>query len=261
MNENSGFILPVKEGLGQYLRKWYDGLFPDTKAMQEYTQRGFSRAAVWAPGRMVDQAESMLESYRRNENGGPAGQNAVLPMVIVAVGRDMMPVNGDVGWQVGERMLIRLADDPDASVYGYRQGFYELRAQVVIAATEEATAKSLAAQFQLYVGSPANRRFDAIYQWGQYSLPYRVTIESPDVVFMAVQTDAKNLTMLAGDLTLRMGVPFLDAPKAGEPNDGTSHNPPGYPIVGTVHVESRNSRVASDTDSTGTEFGTVPPVV
>ncbi len=248
-NADSGMFYPIKAAYGAYIGRWHAGLFGDTRATREFAARPLGKAAMFVAGRMIDQAEEMLESYRKNENTSEPGKNSVLPIALVAMAKDAMPVMGDIGHQIADRMMVRLADGPGAAVYGYRQGYYEWRTQIVVAAADEPSAHSLAAQFTMFVAAKGNRRFMSTYQWGEYTLQMPVTIETPDVTFMAVQTDAKNLTMLAGDVTLRALVPFLDAPKDGEPNDGSNHNPPGYPVTGGITLQ----RHISITDS-GIQF-------
>lgn len=230
MNENSGLLLPVQQAYSEYLKRWYAGLYPDTLSMQEFVGRGVGKSILWVPGRMVDQAEEMLEMYRKAALGA-AGANALLPVVLVAMSKDYTPVPSEFGHQVGDRQMVALVDDPNASVYGYRQAMVEVRTQLVAFASDDKTAKSLAMQLDLFIGAIANRRFTATHSWGQYSLAMPTMVETPEVNWQAVANDQKNLTMLAGDVTLRTVLPFLDAPKPGEPNDGTSNNPPGYPVI------------------------------
>jgi hypothetical protein len=105
-------------------------------------------------------------------------------------------------------------------------------------ASDEPTAKSLAAQLSLHIGAVGNRRFYAQFVWGQYTLDMPVMVESPQVSWQHVASSEENLTILAGDIQLNATFPFLDAPKPGEPNDGSSNNPPGYPVVTDVETNT-----------------------
>lgn len=241
----NGDLFPLRDAFSRYLHRWYDGLYPDTKAMQEFTVRGIGRAIAWAPGRMVDEAEKMLEAYRKNNNTGVPNKGALLPVVLVALAKDYTPTGGDWGGRQVGRQLVRLTDESDASVYGYRQAMADIRAQVVIFAAEEVTAKSLAAQFSLFVGEVPHRRFTAQHAWGQYTLDVPVMIESPDLMFAEVKTEQSNITILAADLTLKAVIPYLDAPKPGEPNDGSGRNPPGYRTVDTISLSNGNTGVSN----------------
>lgn len=232
----NGDLFPVKEGFSAYMRRWYEGIFPSTAALEAYITRGIQRSIVWAPGRMIDAATDMLSSYQKNDNSPTAGAGALFPIVILAMAKDYTPTGGDWGGRQVGRRLVRLSDEEGSSIYGYRQAMGDVRAQVVIIAAEEASARSLAAQFCLFVGEIPNRRFTAPYKWGQYTLDMPVMLETPDTIFQSIPDDQKNITILAADLTLKATIPYLDAPKPNELNDGTDNNPPGYPHV--IEVEA-----------------------
>lgn len=236
----NGDTFPLKDAFGLYMAQWYRGLYGDTKAVQEFIDRGFAHSCQWASGRMVDDAEAMLAAYRKNDNA-PQGRNTLLPVVLVGIAKDYTPTGADWGGRQVDRQMVQIVEG--GSVYGYRQAMYETRVQVVIIAAEEASAKSLAAQFCWFVGVIRNRRFKAAHQFGQYTVEMPVVIENPDTIFMNVATEQKNMTILAGDLTLKAQIPYFDAPRTGEPNDGTSNNPPGYLMVQQVNVNDMSSLV------------------
>ena len=224
-----GITFPVKAAFSGYMTRWYNGsVYGDTPAVKEFLQRGLARSMMWAPARMVDAAEDMLAAYRKNENG-PKGANSLLPVVLVAMAKDYNPTGSDMGGHQVRRQLIAFDEGPDASMYGYRQAEGDVRTQVLIMAGDEPSAKSLAAQFSWYVAQLGNRRFKVQHTFGQYSFELSATVETPEITFMAVANEQKNLTMLVADLTIRTLFPFLDAPMDGQPNDGSTNNPPGYP--------------------------------
>lgn len=258
----NGDFFPLKQAFSEYLRRFYAGLYPDTPAMQEFVARGIERAIVWAPDRMVDAAEEMLASYRKNANA-TQGANSLFPVIIVGMAKDYAPTTGDWGARQVGRRLVHLVEptdaDPSPSVYGYRQAMGDVRTQVVIFAAESATARSIAAQFALFVGERHNRRFYCRHTWGQYRFDMPCMLETPDLMFANVQTDQPNITVLAGDLDLKATFPYLDAPKPGEPNDGSAHNPPGYPVLAGVEVINNVVNTASDTTDAGTTWDESAP--
>lgn len=236
----------VKTAVGHYLTRWYNFLAANTQAMQEFTSRGAAKSLMWVPDRMVDAVEEMLASYRKNNTTGVPGANAKFPVVLIAMSKDFSPVTGDWGRQAGDRMLVRLTDEDNASVYGYRQALMEARLQVALCATDSPTARSLATQFALFVGAVRNRTFYSEFQFGQYVLKMPIQIENPDIAFMSMPGDQTNVSILVGDLTLKITIPYLDAPKAGEPNDGSTNNPPGYPQLSEIGVVSPISAFDKD---------------
>lgn len=248
MNLN-GEQFPLKTAFANYLKRWYDGLYGATKSGQEFIDRGFSHSCQWVPGRLVDSADQMLAAYQKNDNA-PQGKNTKFPVVLVGMAKDYAPMSPDWGGRSPGRKLVRIVDG--GSAYGYRQAGHEVRAQVVIMAADVDTAKSLAAQFCLFVGEFENRSFKAVYEFGGHPIPMPTNLETPDVVFMAVGTDQKNITILAADLMLKANIPYFDAPKAGEPNDGSTNVPPGYPLVSDVIVIDEMALIDGAVSDTGT---------
>lgn len=254
----NGDIYPIKDAFGRYMARFYGGLYPDTKAMQEFVARGLQRSIMWAPGRMVDMVNEMLAAYQKNENGTashPAqpGKGALFPVILVGMAKDYTPSGPDqMSRQVGRR-LVRIDDAPDASVYGYRQAAGDIRVQVVIMAAETPTAQSLAAQFSLFIGEIPNRRFRVQHQWGQYEIEMTTMLETPDIMFAKIDPENRNMTILAADLTLKVSIPYLDAPKPGEDNDGTDNDPPGYPVVIQVNTLNEITKVERTVTAEGVD--------
>jgi hypothetical protein len=228
---SSGDLNPLKEALGTYLGAWYAGVYGDTPSVIEFAARGYERSVLWAPGRMVDYAEEMLKLYQKNSNG-EKGANSLLPVVLIALAKEYTPTPGEAGGKQVERQIVSIVEG--GSAYGYRQAMADKRAQIVIFGAEEMSANSLAAQLGLYLGAIPNRRFTASHTFGQYTFEMPWMIETPDIEFSEVRVDLKNLTVLACNLNLRGTIPYFDAPGVGEPNDGTTNNPPGYPVLNQI---------------------------
>lgn len=250
----NGVFFDLKYGLAVYLKRWYDGLIADTPAIAEYSQRGAARSIFLAPDRMVDGVEDMIAAYRKNNNEGAPGANSLFPVVMVAVGGDIMPTGGDWGAKQTHRELVFLVDGPGASAYGYRQAMLDVRAQIVICAADVNSARSLATQMLIHVGQPKNRSFRYTHRWHGYDLDMPVVVENTDLLFQRMPSDHPNVTILAADLTLKATIPYIDAPKPGEDNDGKPNVPPGYPIVEQVNSINLTARVRAETSEAGTEF-------
>jgi hypothetical protein len=230
---------PVKVGFGEYMTAFYNSIVPTTKPMQEYVLRGVGKAIAWAPSRMIDAAEEMLASWQRNDTDSADTQPAKLPVIIVAVAKDYTPTGRDYTRQAAESQLVIIPDDVKERAFGLRTIAGDIRAQVVIMAADEPTAKSLASQFCLFLDAMLNRSFTARHAFAGMDMDWPVQIESPETLFMNIQTDVKNVTILAGDLTLKAEIPLFDAPKEGEYNDGKgvpgTNDPAGYPVVVQVN--------------------------
>ncbi len=235
MPENlNGSFIQQKEAFGWYLLKWFKGLHVDTAAVKEFAARSPAQAILWAPSRMLDQVEKMLEQYRKNENG-PKGATTKLPVVLLATDDDFLGTGAEWGGQHTGYDRVQILEG--GSWYDYRQDMHDRRVQVAIIASEIDTAKSLAAQMSSFMQEPQNRHFDAKYKFGQYEVPASMSLETKRIDWMHVATDMKNVKILAGDVALKCIVPILRAPGEGEPNDGSANVPPGYPVVRKVHAQ------------------------
>lgn len=229
---------PVKAGLGEFLQAFYGEVVPTTKPLQEFVERGFPYSMAWAPTRMVDKAEEMLAAYQRNDTRQGPTRPPSLPVVLVAVARDWTPTEKSFTTQISDPVDVTFPDDPKQRYFRVRTVAGEIRAQLAFFASDEPTAKSLAAQFLLFLDSPSRRRFPARYPFAGLEHEYPAQIEAPDNPAMSVETGNKNLTILAVDVVLKVTVPMFMSPKPGEANDGQgvpgTDDPAGYPLVQQV---------------------------
>lgn len=230
---------PVKVAVGEFMQGFYRELVPTTKPMIEFVDRGFDRCFAFAPSRMIDQAEDMLASWQRNDTDQATSKPAKLPVVIVAISKDYTPTARDFSTQISDPIPITITTDDKDRYFELKMIAGDVRAQIAVIASDEPTAKSIAAQFLLHLDSPSRRSFDANYSFAGINHPFPVHVESPDNPAMNIDTGNKNITILAVDLTLKCSIPLFRAPKVGEPNDGKgtpgTNDPAGYPLVSEVN--------------------------
>lgn len=238
-------LQPVKAAFGEYMGGFYASIVPTTKALEGYVTRGLEKSVVWAPSRMIDAAEEMLSSWQRNDTDSAATKPANMPVIIVAMAKDYTPTGRDFTRQVAESVMVMIPGDDKERVFGVRAVAGDIRAQVCIFSHDEPSARSLAAQFLLFLDAVPNRRFTARYTFAGEPMDWPVQVESPDAPAMSIQTEAKNLTILAIDITLKAEIPLFDAPAEGQPNDGKgtpgTADPAGYPLVQEINAESMES--------------------
>ncbi|MBY0475418.1 MAG: hypothetical protein K2Q13_10225 [Nitrosomonas sp.] len=235
---------PVKKALGVYMGKYYASIIPTTKSLNEYIARGLPESIVWAPSRMVDTVEDMLGAWQREDVDNTPTNPVSMPVIIIAVAEEYIPSGRDYTRQISEEALFIFPDDFKERAFKLQAIAGDLRAQIVFAAHDEPTAKSLASQFLLYTDVAANRRFAAKYTFAGFDDMWPVQIESTDSPAMSIKTDAKNLTILAVDLTLKVSTPLFKAPADDEPNDGKGtpgniNDPSGYPVVDQVDFDAK----------------------
>ncbi len=245
---------PVKLGFSGFMARFYAGVVPTTEPLQEFVARGLTRSCAWVPGRMVDAAEEMLSLYARDDLSPGPTKPPPLPVIFVGMAKDYAPIGRDFTRPVADRVEVMVPGDDKDRLFGIRTVTGEIRTQVVVVAHDEPSARSLASQFLLFLEGTENRRFAATYRFAGKDHKWPVQIESTDVPAINVQTDNKNLTLLALDLTLKATLPLMDAPGAGDPNDdkGTvddATDPSGYPVVVSIdgfHNEIRHGLPGSE---------------
>lgn len=234
---------PLKVGVGEYLTGFYGTLVATTHPMQEYVQRGVAKSIAWAPSRMVDAAEDMLAAWQRNDTDSATTRPAKLPVILVAMDQSYTPTGREFARQIADSVKVIMPGDAKQRLFGLRTVFGDIRTQLVFAAADEPTARSLAAQFMNYIDAVPNRRIGYSTSFAGVSEDWVATIESPDIPVAAVRTGMKNVVMLAVDITLKAQIPLYDAPKAGEPNDGKgvpgTADPAGYPVVIEVDFDDK----------------------
>lgn len=232
----------IKFGYARWLSEFHRYFVPTTKATEEWAKRPLETAMVMVPDRMVDAADEMLAAWRKNDNTGKHGISSHLPVVLTALAKDYMPIDGNVSRQIARDLFVTIPQDPKERIFKLRQIQGERRAQLLFVAAEESSARSMAMQFCQWVTDHEWRRFNVPYEFAGFVHEWPVMLETPDVMASAVDFGQKNLTGLTVDLNLRETIPLFSGPKAGEPNDGRGdpskqNDPSGFARVLDIAVE------------------------
>lgn len=250
---------PVKAALGTYLIDFFKELQPTTKALVAFKKRAPKTAVLFAPSRMIDAANEMFVKYLRADvKEGltcdvkkPATTPHLLPVMLVALSQDVTPTSREYTHQITERVPFIFPDDTKERVFHVRAVSNDIRAQVVFFAQDEPTARSMGAQFLLYLDQWKNRTFYADFGFAGFKGKWPCQIDNPEVFTPAMASEAQNLVTLASDVTLHCTVPIFYAPQKGEPNDGKGTpgsltDPAGYPLVEEVVTTANGKQIADD---------------
>ena len=227
---------PVKIGFGRsIMQPWFKDLAATTRPMRAYLRKPFEEAVFIAPSRMVDAAEDMLNKYMRLDRNEPTKPH-FLPVTMFGFAKDYTPTGRDYTRQVADGEYIQFPNDPKQRLFRIKTIAGDLRVQVVFFASDEPTARSMAAQFLLFLDRTDARRFWVDYTFAGVTNSYPVQIELPDSPAMNVPSERQNLCILACDFTLKAQIPLFTAPKDDEPNDGQGtpgdpDDPSGYPLT------------------------------
>lgn len=228
MSSAIGLLTPVKAAIGRWMVGFHQQFTPDTPALVEWAGRAPARALAWAPARMVDQVESMLSTWKRNDNG-ESSTSAYLPVVFMAVASDYTETPGDHGRPLTDWLPISFDDDTLKRSFRVRVMHADLRAQVVMVAPESMSAMSLVGQLCHWaIGEP---RMLAPFEFAGFTTQWPVRVMQADR--LAIPTPVgEQLSILAVDLNFRISLPLFKGPAGSEATDG--HEPPGYPVVQEV---------------------------
>ena len=230
MNPPIGLLTPVKAAIGEWVKDFHAQFYADTPAGVEWAARDPRQACAWVPGRMVDQAQSMLDSWKRNDNSGTPGQSAFLPTLLIAVAPDWTQTPGEAGRTVMDWTDFSFPDDTNAQTFKLRTMSADLRAQVLVVASEPLTAMSMIGQ--LCVWADSNRRMQAPFVFNGFVSRWPTVRIGADP--MAIPTPlGEQITTLALDLTFRATMPMFKGPTGTEATDGRT--PPGFPVLADVN--------------------------
>lgn len=237
----ANFTVPIKVAFGRYLHGFHRMLIADTPALAEYAARPFARAAVWAPGRMADQVDDMIGTWRKNDTSGRPRATPYLPIMIASCSKDYLPATGDWTRQAADPVDVVIPGDPKQRVFKMRVAFSEVRIQLAIAAPEGDTARSLAMQLQLYSSALERRRIYAEFPLAGVNTMWPFVWKEPALNAISQPQDVKNLTVLTADFNGIASVPMLTYPKPTDiewdlQGTGTYADPDGYLVVQQAQI-------------------------
>jgi hypothetical protein len=207
--------------------------------VQEFIDRPLDKSITWASGRMVDEAETMLASWQKNDTDMAATQPYRLPAVLVGMDNNTIMSGADYSVPISDPVMTVIPEDPKERLFKLKTTVSDLRLQVVIFARDPHTAKSLAAQMTMFFGKLENRRFWPSYLFAGIANKYPAQLESTDLAWINIKNAVNNVTVLAADINLKVTVPIFMAPKPGEANDGKGTNfsddPSGYQNISIIY--------------------------
>lgn len=220
MNPAIGLITPVKIAFAQWLGQFYGEFLPDTAANQEWAARGFERAMAWVPARMVDQVEEMLAAWRTNDQSGKPATSAYFPVGLVGMAQDYTETPAEHGRPASDKIPFSFPGD-DRS-FRVRVMHADIRAQVVIVATDVASATSIVSQLALWAITVPN--FTATYTFAGEVSNWPVRVLGADRIGIPTPV-GEQICILAVDFTVRATMPLFYGSET-DPEATT-----GFPVV------------------------------
>lgn len=225
-------------------------LVPETPLLDKWKGRAPFTAIRASQGRMIDDVEEMLKSYRE-EVGEKVGENAVLPVMITAVAPITSPPTAT--------QVIQVPYFIDTEVNGIpiklRLVSKSIRCQIAFFSTNPHDVNSLADQFCTYMLNEDKRRFpvnvpliSANDKEKAITAPFFATVFENELYPSEIPTTEKNLSVVVIDVTLVMPYPYVQQKGLSNVGAGASKN-------GQVNTQMVDFDVITDADADIQENG------
>lgn len=219
---------------------------PESQHTLDWKRRDYRLAVAACRATMVDDAEAMLDAWRKNDNGSVEGSSAFLPIMLTATASITMPP--DVSTLVGipYELTTVLPNDPQNRAVLLRAIPRSIRAQIAFFSTNPDDTGSVADQFCAYMTDDAKRRFMVGYEMGAGIIEqWPMTIVENMLMPDNVPLEAKNLFCTTVDVTMVGLVPQVKGlvDDEGNPIDGAE-----WPVViqADLHENAETTRVNAD---------------
>lgn len=214
-------------------RKW---ALADTADTKHWKTRPIKEAIHACAGRMIDDAEAMLDQYRRNDNvKDTPGSTALLPVMLTAF--EPMPTIPDASSVRGIPywLDIQVPTDPDLTTARLRTIPTAIRAQVAFFTATPHAAFSLASQFCAFLTDEYDRQLPIVCDLGGgITDTWQLTVLDNTLFPSRVPTEAKNLTIITVDVTLAGLIPHvvgLGGDWDADTDPDVTATPPQGPVV------------------------------
>ena len=134
-----------------------------------------------------------------------------------------------------DKAWVQLPNDPKERWFQVESTSGEIRVQVAFFAEDEPTARSLAAQFMMFMKRRELLNARVTFCFAGLPQYWPLNISTSSLSASNVQSEANNLTILVVDFSVKPVIPFYEAPNADEQHDGKgvpgTDDPAGYAVV------------------------------
>ena len=193
-------------------QKW---MVAETKAMQHWKQQ--ETPTVIAEGRMVDDVDSMINSYRKL-----GAENAFLPRLLLCVQRIKEAPDYSQIIGVPFELDAVIPTDPQKRKVKIRALPRSYRVQYAFLVNDPDSAQSFTDQFSSYIQLHEKRRIDVSYEFASdIKDKWHLTIFDNSIYPDSASVAEENITIGLLDFTMSGLLPQVieGLPKYGEPDD------------------------------------------
>ena len=228
----------IQDAWIQRLADFRSWVMPETEHAHAWKMRPFHQAIAGAKSTVVDDAESILIEWRKNQNADvEKGSSAFIPVMITAIAPIQMPP--DVSQVVGVPYWI------DGAVgdkfVRFRTIKTAIRAQTVYFSTNPHDAKSISDQFCAYFDDDFKRRFPVEFLIGTTEKTSSdFTILDNSILPDSIPLDAKNIYVVSMDVTMVGVIPQvlgLDKPWDNVTDNGFNPKDGSMPSTDTRNYD------------------------
>lgn len=188
-------------------REWF---IPDTEDGEAWKTKPINQAITATKGRMVDEAEKMLEMWRQNQVDDKDGSSAYLPVMITAfeAGGSIPEISSLRSMPTATEVVI--GTDAHGRVKKMRTVAMGIHAQVAIFTPNPHSAISIATQLIAYLGSDQKRRVPLRFDLGDGIIDHwDMTIFDNNLYPSRIPSEAENISIVTIDVNLAGLVPQL----------------------------------------------------
>jgi hypothetical protein len=246
----------LKAGVVDYVARFIEReLVATSKSLRTFMARPtIADKLALVDGRMVDQADRMLKSWREAAHEG--GQNAPLPVVLVATSKDYASTSLSSARPIAQQKYMHI--DGSGNRIHVRVDKNDLRVQVAFFCADGDTASSMVSQFKLYCTDFRHRYASAYFERLGYAYAFAMRVEDSNLFASNVAVgEQTNLTVLVVDLTFNCEIPYFRPPS---PDDGLTlvkH----VVLVKPDEVQRRHHVYASTHNSDAFVFNSTDPTL
>ena len=189
-------------------RAW---LHYETLHEKAWKHRPLNEAIAGVKSSMIDDVESMIEAYRKNQNKDvEGGGTAFIPVMFIATAVAAQPpeISQIIGIPYWLDVIVN--DGVEDKIVQMRIIPKAIRAQIAYVSTNPHGTGSVSDQFIAYMSDDAKRRIPVFYNG--LKDPFEMTILDNTLFPDIVATEAKNVSIISIDFTLIGGVPQIPNP-------------------------------------------------
>lgn len=225
----------IKVAVVDLMKRFLDSVVDNgNNELIAFNQKPYKEKLAFTTGRLVDQAEEMLNKWREK---GIKGARSPLPVFIGAFAKEY----ASTGLEKGQSIAVNdfIVQDGAERFFKVRVDKHDQRVQIVLFAPTHAVAFSLASQFKLFCRQYQNRHTIAYTEYQGEFYGFALTLEDNNIFGTNAQiSEQDNLTVCVFDLNFNCNTPYFLG--------NVEQNEPYLSVVQAVKITQKNAKSQRD---------------